>query len=133
MRWPTLIGTCLVAPVMEDTEVQSVLGEPVEFFMAGERNFKVPSMRWTLIANTEGENWEQSLVQIDFWVRSLADATTLEGALRRLLHHETQVTIGGLKLWSQYVDSRPLGGAKDGTIARALDFRQTYLRERHNA
>jgi hypothetical protein len=119
-----------VAPVVADSVVQSVLGNPPAFFMAGEREFKVNSMRWQLVANTEGENYEVSLVQIDFWVRTLTEVRTLERALRRLLHHETEVTIGGLDLWSQYLDSRPLMGATDGTIARALDFRLTYLRGR---
>jgi hypothetical protein len=120
-----------VAPVAADSDVLAVLGNPPAFYMAGEREFKVNSMRWTLIANTEGENYEESLVQIDFWVRSLANVRTLERALRRLLHHETEVTIGGLELWSKYIDSRPLTGATDGTLARALDFRLTYLRERY--
>jgi hypothetical protein len=120
-----------VAPVAADSDVLAVLGTPPAFYMAGEREFKVNSMRWTLIANTEGENYEESLVQIDFWVRSLAHVRTLERALRRLLHHETEVTVGGLELWSKYVDSRPLTGATDGTLARALDFRLTYLRARY--
>ena len=126
-----MIPTCLVAPIAADADVQSVLGNPAAFYMSGEREFKVNSGRWTLIANTEGENYEESLVQIDFWVRTLTDSRTLERALRRLLHHETEITIGGLDLWSKYIDSRPLGGAKDGTIARSLDFRLTYLRERY--
>jgi hypothetical protein len=126
-----VIPTCLVAPVAADSDVLAVLGNPPAFYMAGEREFKVNSMRWTLIANTEGENYEESLVQIDFWVRSLTHVRTLERALRRLLHHETEVTIGGLDLWSKYIDSRPLTGATDGTLARALDFRLTYLRGRY--
>ena len=133
MRWDTVIPTCLIAPIEADADVQSVLGNPPAFFMAGERDFKVNSMRWTLIANPEGENWEEALIQLDFYVRKLDDVRTLERALRRLLHHEIEVTVGGITLWSKYVDSRPLGGAKDGTIARSLDFRLTYLRGRHAA
>lgn len=133
MRWDTVIPAALMVPVEADSDVRAVLGNPPAFFMAGEREFKVNSMRWTLIANTEGENWEESLIQVDFWVRRLADVLTLEAALRRLLHHEIELTVGGVTLWSKYVDSRPLGGATDGTIARALDFRLTYLRGRHVA
>jgi hypothetical protein len=130
MRWDTVIPTCLVAPVGADSDVRAVLGDPPTFFMAGERDFKVKSMRWMLIANPESENWEEALVQIDFWVRTLDDVRTLERALRRLLHHEVEITVGGITLWSKYVDSRPLGGATDGTLARSLDFRLTYLRGR---
>lgn len=131
MRWDTVIPAVVVAPAVADATVQGVLGAGPGFFMAGERTFAVPSMRWTLIGNVEGELWEEALVQIDIWVRSMADLITLEGALRRLLHHETDVEIGGVKLWSKYVDSRPLNGAKDGTLARSLDFRLTYLRGRY--
>jgi hypothetical protein len=133
MRWHTVLPLTIVAHIEDDTDVQSVLGSPAAFFMVGERDFRCPSMRWQLIANPEGENFEESLLQIDFWVRTVADAATLEAALRRLLHHEIEVTIGGVRLWSKYVDGRPLGGAKDGTVARSLDFRQTYLRGRYAA
>lgn len=131
MRWDTVIPTCLVAPIAADSDVISVVG--TRFYMSGEREFKIESMKWMLVSNTEGENYEESLVQIDFWVRTLAQVRTLEDALRRLLHHETEVTVGGIDFWSKYVDSRPLMGAKDGTIARSLDFRLTYLRERFAA
>lgn len=133
MRWDDVIPLAVVAPVVADSDVISVLGNPPAFFMAGEREFKVNSMRWTLIANTEDENWEESLVQIDFWVRTLAQLRTLERAIRRLLHHEIEATIGGIDLWSKYVDSRPLMGATAGTLTRSLDFRLTYLRGRHVA
>jgi len=132
MRWDTVLPA-VVAAISADSEVQSVLGNSPAFFMAGEREFKVNSMRWTLIANPESELWEEALVQFDFWVRSMSDVVTLAGALRRLLHQETETTIGGLKLWTKYVDSRPLMGAKDGTIAHSLDFRFTYLRGRFAA
>ena len=128
MRWHTVLPLSVVAHVRDDSDVQGVIGD--DFYMIGERAFKCPSLRWNLIANVEGENFEESLLTFDFWVRTVADAATLEAALRRLLHHEAVVTIGGVKLWSKYVDSRPLGGAKDGTIARSIDFRQTYLRGR---
>jgi len=130
MRWDAVIPVAVIAPIMADTVVQGVLGDPPAFFMAGERQFRVASMQWQLIANTEGENFERSLVQLDCWVRTIDDVRTLERALRRLLHHETEVSVGGLDLWSRYVGSRSLGGATDGTIARSLDFELTYLRGR---
>lgn len=116
---------------MADADVQSVLGNPPAFFMEGEREFKVPSMRWQRIANPESENWEEVLVQFDWWVRSLEDSITLARALRRLLHREIPFTVDGVHLWSKYVDSRPLTGARDGTIAESMDFRLTYPRERY--
>lgn len=133
MRWDTVIPTCIVAPVMADAGVKSVLGATPTVFMAGEREFSVPSMRWTLLANPESELWEDALVQLDFWVRTVAKAVTLAGALRLLLHQEIEVTVGGLKLWSKYVDSRPVRTARDGIVEGSLDFRLTYLRGRYVA
>jgi hypothetical protein len=133
MRWDTVIPLAVVAPVMADADVQSVLGATPAFFMAGEREFRVSSMRWTLIADTEAENFERTLVQIDLWVHSLTELRTLSRALRLILHREIEYTIGGIKLWSEYTGTRPLLGAVDGTLAHSLDFRLTYLRARHVA
>lgn len=133
MRWDDVVPVALVAPVMADSVVQSVLGNPPAFFMEGEREFKVNSMRWQRIANPEGENYEEALIQIDWWVRTLSDSRTLAGALRRLLHHETEITVGGIRLWSKYVDSRALTGARDGTVAESMDVRLTFLRSRYVA
>lgn len=133
MRWDTVIPAAVVAPIMADTEVQSVLGSQPAFYMVGERDFKVQSMRWTLVSNVEDENYEESLVQIDFWVRSIDDAVTLSAALRRLLHHEIEVTVGGIKLWSKYIESRPVRTARAGIVEGSLDFRLTALRARYVA
>lgn len=130
MRWDEVIPACVVEPVLADADVVSALGTDPVFFMAGEREFSVPSMRWTLIANPEGENFEEALLQLDFWVRSVAQAVTLVRALRLLLHHEIEVTIGGIKLWSKYVDSRPVRTVRDGIVEGSLDFRLTYIRAR---
>lgn len=128
-----MIPVALVAPVAADPDVQAVLGNPPAWFMEGERQFQVNSMRWQRIANPEGENWEEALIQIDWWVRRLEDSLAIARALRRLLHHDTPITVGGERLWSQYVDSRPLNGARDGTIAESMDFRLTFGRSRYVA
>lgn len=133
MRWDTVIPAAVVAPIMADEDVQSVLGNPPAFYMIGEREFGVQSMRWGLVSNVEGELYEESLVQLDFWVRSVAEAVTLMGALRRVLHHETEVEIGGLKLWSMFVEQRPIRTARDGIVEGSLDARLTYLRGRYAA
>jgi hypothetical protein len=133
VRWDTVIPAAVVTPIMADATVQTVLGNPPAFYMIGEREWSVRSMRWGLASNTEEELYEEALVQLDFWVRSVAEAVTLAGALRRLLHHEIEITAGGLKLWSKYVESRPVRTARDGIVEGSLDFRLTYLRGRYAA
>ena len=133
MRWDEVVPACVVAPVSADSDVISALGDSAVFFMAGEREYTVPSMRWTLISNVEDELYEHSMVQIDFWVRSVPKAVTLLRALRRLLHHEAEVTLGGLKVWSKYVGSRPVRTVRDGTVEGSIDVRLSYLRGRYVA
>lgn len=132
MRWDVIIDAWL-GLATADSVVQSVLGTSPEIWMAGEREHEVPSLEWSLISDTEGENWEVTGVQLDPFVRSIADLTTLEGALRRLLHHDTPITAGTHELWSQLTGGGPLPGLDDGIIGRHIDFRLTYLRGRYVA
>ena len=132
MRWDTIVAAWL-AHIVADSEVRAVLGEPPAVWMAGEREYTVPSLAWHLIADTEAENYETTMVQLDFWVTSSQDLTKLEKALRRLLHHDTPVTLGGVELWSELDGSRPMDGPTQGILGRSLDFRLTYLRGRYVA
>jgi hypothetical protein len=134
MRWHEVVPVALVARVEADSEVQSVLGIDPLVFMAGEREFQVPSLRWTPISTgLEDELFERTLVQLDFWVRSVAQAVTLSSALRRLLHHDVPITVGTLGLWSMLVEPRAVRGMRDGIWEGSLDFRFQYLRRRYTA
>lgn len=130
MRWDTVIPAALVAPIAADSEALSVLGPEPLVFQEGEREFAVPSVRWTLVADTEGELFEESLVQIDYWARSAAQAVTLSKAIRRLLHRDLPFTVGGVELWSMLSGSSGPRGGRDGVWEGRLDFTLTYLRER---
>lgn len=131
MRWDVVVEAWLglIAP---DSDVTEVLGADPEFFMAGEREFAAPGLEWSLIANTEGELWEISDVQLDFMVRKIDQLVKLEKALRRLLHHDLPITVDGIFMWSQMRGGgRPLQGPADGLLGRSIDCRLTYLRSRY--
>lgn len=130
MRWDVIIPAWL-DPIKADSDVRSVLGNSPALWMVGERDYDVPSCEWQLIADTEGENYEVTLVQLDFFVHKLQDVQTLERTLRRLCHHDTPITLDGHELWSQLVGGGPLQGPDDGVLRRRLDFRLTYLRSRY--
>ncbi len=130
MRWDVVVGAWLTL-IAADSDVTGVLGRPPELWMAGERDQKAPSMEWQLVADTENENYEVTLVQLDLLTRSDHALVKLERALRRLLHHDTPIVVDGHELWSQLVGGSPLQGPKDGIHRRSLDFRLTYLRGKY--
>lgn len=134
MRWDAVVPAWL-APIAADSDVRGVLGTDAAFYMAGEREFEIGSLEYQLIvpAVLDREVFWRSLVQLDFWVRTMADLVTLEKALVRLLHFDLQVAIGGIPMRTEFVgDGRPLEGAADNTFTRSLDFRLTYLRNRYD-
>ena len=133
MRWDAAVAAWLEV-VAADSVVQGLLGTDPEFNLAGEHDYAVPSLEYTLVSPAVPfrEVFWRTLVQLDFWMKTLADLVSLEGALVRLLHHEVPVTIGAIPMWSQMiVGGTPLDGAKDGIFGRSMDFHLIYLRDRY--
>ena len=135
MTWDDAVADWL-SVVAADSVVQDLLGTAPEFNLAGERDYVVPSLEYTLISPAVPfrEVFWRTLVQLDFWMSSLADLTSLEAALVRLLHHDVPVTLGTTKMWSQMiVGGTPLEGAKDGVFGRSMDFHLIYLQEKYSS
>lgn len=135
MRWDVAVAAWLV-PVREDSVVQSLLGIVEEFNMAGEGDFVVPSLEYTLISPGVpfSEVYWRSLVQLDLWTKTLADVITLEKAIIRLLHLEVPASFGAVPMWSQMEgEPTPLAGAQDGVWGRSVDFHLIYLRALYSA
>ena len=133
MRWDAAVAAWLV-PVAEDSVVQGLLGTVPEFNMAGEHDYAVPSLEYTLISPAVPffEVYWRTLIQLDFWTKKLSDLATLERALVRLLHFDTPVEIGSIPMWSQMiVGGVPIEGARDGNFGRSIDFHLIYLREKY--
>ena len=135
MTWDDAVKDWL-GVVAADSVVQGLLGTAPEFDLAGEHDYVVPSLEYTLVSPAVPfrEVFWRTLVQLDFWMSSLADLVSLERALVRLLHHDVPVTLGTTKMWSQMiVGGTPLEGAADGVLGRSMDFHLIYLRERYTA
>ena len=133
MTWDDTVKDWL-AVVAADSVVQTLLGTAPEFNLAGEHDYKVPSLEYTLVSPAVPfrEVFWRTLVQLDFWMSSLADLASLERALVRLLHHDVPLTIGTTPMWSQMiVGGTPLEGAKDGVLGRSMDFHLIYLQEKY--
>ncbi len=134
MRWDAAVAAWLV-PVAADSDVTDLLGLAPEFDMAGEQDFAVPSLQYSLVvrATPHLEVYWRTRIQLDFWTETIADLQTLEKALVRLLHHEWPLTIGTIPMWSRMIEGGgPLRGAKSGIFSGSLDFHLIYLRARYS-
>lgn len=130
MRWDVVVPAWLV-PIAADSVVQRVLGTDPAFSMAGERRFEIASMEYQLVTRglLETEVSWRTVVQLDYWVRTMQDLIDLEKALIRLAHSDVAVTIGGHRMWTELVgDGGPLLGADQGSFTGSLDFRLRYIR-----
>jgi hypothetical protein len=95
----------------------------------------VPLLELRLVSDLENELWAPTIIQWDIWVKTLPEAVRAERALRRLFHADSYVTIGGIEMWSEYLDgdSSTATPDRDGFFGRAIRFRHTPLRERYAA
>lgn len=135
MRWDVMVPAWL-ATIEADTVVQRILGTDPSFYMAGERQFECPSMEYTLLTRgiPEREVFWRTLVQLDYWVRTMEDLADLERALIGLLHSDLPVTIGGEAMETMLVgNGGPLEGAEENTFTGSLDFRLVYLKGRYRS
>ena len=133
MRWDAAVAAWLV-PVAADSDVTDLLGLAPEFGMVGEHDYVVPSLEYSLIspAIPFREVYWRTLIQLDFWTKTLDDLISLEKALVRLLHFDWPLTIGTIPMWSQMIEGgTPITGAADGVFGRSMDFHLIYLRDRY--
>ena len=135
MRWDAAV-TAWLAPVVADSVVTGLLGLDTEFNLAGEGDYVIPSLEYSLIVPAVPflEVYWRTRIQLDFWTKTIADLVSLEGALIRLLHLEWPATIGTIPMWSQMIPGGgPMPGAKDGIFSRSMDFHLIYLRARYSS
>lgn len=133
MTWDDAVADWL-STVAADSVVTGLLGTDPEFNQAGEGDFVVPSLEYTLIdpASPFMEVYWRTLIQLDLWMETLADVLSLERAIVRLLHLDVPATLGTTPMWSQLQPGGgPLPGARDGVRGRSLDFHLIYLRDRY--
>ncbi len=130
MRWDAAVAAWLV-PVAADSVIQGILGTAPVFNMAGERDYVIPSLEYSLISPAVlfREVYWRTLIQLDMWAYELAELNSLEEALVRLLQFDTPVDIGTIPMWSEMQQGGvALAGAQDGVFGRSMDFHLTYLR-----
>lgn len=132
MRWTTDVAL-LLAVIEADATVQGVLGSgPMALYKAGERNFEVPSLEWTLVSETpDFEVFQDLLIQFDPFVRTEGDLETLHSSLYRLFHRDREWTTGGVKFRSQFIAAR-IQPAVDGVYQGPVEFSVKTVRQRYH-
>lgn len=132
MRWDDVIEAVMDALEADADVVAFLAGNAIS--RASEQEFEKNRIEYTTITNFEGENWETLLVQFDIMgernrTGELLDA---ERAIRRILHQDLPITIGGVNMFSQLTAARDLPGAGDRVVGRSLDFRFEVTRSRYH-
>lgn len=124
MNWDGVWSEGVKPAIAAESDITDILG--TAFFLAGTRQFRVPSMTARMFFDTEGENWAPAEWQFDIYARTLEQVKTIARAMRRRFHHPVQQELGPFLLWTEFVDGRGLEGPdNDQYFAYSMDFRFT--------
>jgi hypothetical protein len=129
MRWPEVLEA-IATEAAGDSVLELIYGDAIR--QAGSAEYAIPSLEHTLIADSEVEQWAPHTVQWDQFCATQAALIESERALMRLFNHDVPVEIGGLMMWSLFLEGAELSAPdRDGVHARAVRFRFTPIRERY--
>ncbi len=119
------------------SEITSVMGMPPDcaLYLIGpggkDRALEVPSITGMLVGDVESELWDESLFQLDIWTHDLDEAIALERVIRWLFHQDIETTLGGVRLFIQFMEGRTVTGpGPDNYYGRSLDFMARPARQR---
>lgn len=128
MRWPAVI-TAVLDLLEADPQLSAALGGAHVYEAVTGRESRIPSLEYTVVADTEAENTEDVVVQLDVIAHGMTAAIAIETRVRALLALQLPVTIGGIEMWSMFEGGRNVPfPAQGGAVQRALDFRFTPAR-----
>lgn len=95
--------------------------------------FRIPSLEWTLITDTENELWAPCIIQFDIWHPEMAQIVIAERRLRTLFHTAPlPFRVDDLDIYGEYIDGSVLAVPdRSSHNGRALRFRFTSLRSKY--
>jgi hypothetical protein len=112
----------------DDPEIKRIYGDAIK--LAGTTSHAVPKLEFSLVSDVEREQWEPVVIQWDQWVATMDELRASERRLRELFNPELPVTVAGIEMDSEYVDSDMLASPdRDNYLGRAVRFRHEVLRE----
>ena len=129
MRWPDVVPA-LLDLLEADAIIEPIVG-PAIYRTGRDRDFRVPSIEYTVISDVEEERFNPIRIQWDTFTRTDADLVAIERQMRRLMHHDVPTEIGGIGMWSQYVSRQDIPGLEDGIRGSSTDFIYTPIRSRY--
>lgn len=126
MRWPdVLLGVAGVAKV--DSVLVPIYGNAIR--LQGADAHTVPSLDLLLVSDQETELWEPIVIQWSQWTTSLDDLIASERRLRDLFVHEFATDVGGVTVFSEFLDGVALESpTRDNVHGRAIRIALEPLR-----
>lgn len=126
MTWDTVVKA-IVKAWRADTTLMTAIGSDIE---AMESNVarKIPSLRYSVIADTQDETLNPILLQVDYWARNRSEAATIERKIRFDINAGTLTSFDGVSMWVLFVEGRDADDPQPGVVHRSLDFRCVPVR-----
>jgi hypothetical protein len=119
----------VLGAIENDATLALLFGSRVR--QSGDAPIESRVMEWSAIGDTEGELYNPVLIQFDLFTESSALMVEAEVALRRLLHHDLPVELGGVGLWSQFQARREIPDTPKGILGVSQDYLFTPLRTKY--
>ncbi len=134
MMWDRVIEACRTV-ILEDGILAGIYADRVRMATSSGTPFnpKTPVLEYSVIGDVERDQWAPVILQFDQWSPDVETAVASERRLRRIFNPELPQEFAGLFMWAQYVDGTILATPdRNGFVGRAVRFRFTPLRERHD-
>lgn len=132
MMWDLVVEAWL--DLLEaDTALETELGGDDHIYPAqSSRAARIPSVEWSLVGDLEEESFNPITIQVDIFAKNVRQMVTIERRIRLLTHRDTARVLGGLRMWTRYLDSRSHDyPAQPGAMHRSLDFQFEPLRAKY--
>lgn len=134
MHRDTMVTAWLARLNGDATLTTLMQGSDLIFPAGANRPVQVPSIEWMHYGNPEGESFEDVFVRLDLFIRGTMKAGQIEKRIRQISHRDTAQTIGGLRGWMRYLDSRDVNFPSDpGVVHRALDWTLETVRDKYGS
>lgn len=136
MMWDRVLEAIRQA-IVDDANLRSIYGDAVRMAATSATPFNpsAPLLEYTVLTDTEVEQWAPCLIQFDLWSPDVDRLLAGERALRRLFTPTMPTRYGEeeVYMWSEFVDGAVLATPdRNGFFGRGLRFRFSPLREQYN-
>lgn len=118
IRWPDVL-LAFASVAQSDPILVDIFGQNIR--LAGSMEHRIPSLELALISDQESELWERVVVQWSMYAGSMEDLIRAEGRIRRLFVHDLGVNIGGVIMFTEFLEGVALEApTRDNVFGRAI-------------